>query len=63
MYAQVWSIASCEDGNWLASGGADSLMCLWKVRMYTVEPLNKGHFGANSFIPCREVVPISDIKY
>ena len=22
----------------------------------TVEPLNKGHFGANSFVPCREVV-------
>ena len=29
--AQVWSIASSEDGNWLASGGADSLICLWKV--------------------------------
>ena len=28
----------------------------------TVEPLNKGHFGANSFIPCREVVPISEVK-
>ena len=26
----------------------------------TVEPLNKGHFGANSFVPCREVVPISE---
>ena len=22
----------------------------------TVEPLNKRHFGANSFVPCREVV-------
>ena len=21
----------------------------------TVEPPNKGHFGANSFVPCREV--------
>ena len=29
----------------------------------TVEPLNKGHFGANSFVPCREVVPISEVKY
>ena len=29
---------------------------------YTVEPLNKGHFGANSFVPCREVVPISEVK-
>ena len=28
---------------------------------YTVEPLNKGHFGANSFVPCREVVPISEV--
>ena len=27
---------------------------------YTVEPTNKGHFGANSFVPCREVVPISE---
>ena len=26
----------------------------------TVEPLNKGHFGANTFVPCREVVPISE---
>ena len=27
---------------------------------YTVEPPNKGHFGANSFVLCREVVPISE---
>ena len=36
-----------------------------KVRhrnMLTVEPPNKGHFGANSFVPCREVVPISEVK-
>ena len=27
---------------------------LKRVReMYTVEPPNKGHFGANSFVPCR----------
>ena len=30
--------------------------------MCTVEPPNKGHFGANSFVPCREVVPISEVK-
>ena len=30
--------------------------------VYTVEPPNKGHFGANSFVPCREVVPISEVK-
>ena len=28
----------------------------------TVETPNKGHFGANSFVPCREVVPISEVK-
>ena len=27
---------------------------------HTVEPPNKGHFRANSFVPCREVVPISE---
>ena len=30
-FVQVWSIASSDDGRWLASGGADSLICLWKV--------------------------------
>ena len=30
-----------------------------KIRLcYTVEPSNKGHFRANSFVPCRDVVPI-----
>ena len=33
-----------------------------QVKCFTVEPLNKGHFGANSFVPCREVVPISEVK-
>ena len=33
-----------------------------KRSVYTVEPLNKGHFGDNSFVPCREVVPISEVK-
>ena len=28
----------------------------------TVESPNKGHFGANSFVPCKEVVPISEVK-
>ena len=27
-----------------------------------VEPQNKGHFVANSFVPCRGVVPISEVK-
>ena len=30
--------------------------------VYTVGPPNKGHFGANRFVPCREVVPISEVK-
>ena len=30
---------------------------------HAVEPPNKGHFGANSsFVPCREVVPISEVE-
>ena len=33
-----------------------------KITVYAVEPPNKGHFGANSFVPCREVVPISEVK-
>ena len=28
----------------------------------TVESLNKGHVGANSFVPCGEVIPISEVK-
>ena len=28
----------------------------------TVEPLNKGHYGTNDFVLCREVVPISEVK-
>ena len=28
----------------------------------TVEPLNKGHYEAKDFVPCREVVPISEVK-
>ena len=32
------------------------------IALYTVEPPNKGHFGANSFVPCREVFPISEVN-
>ena len=28
----------------------------------TAEPPNKGHFGANSFVLCREVIPISEVN-
>ena len=33
-----------------------------EVYTHTVEPPNKGPFGANSFGPYREVVPISEVK-
>ena len=35
-----------------------------KMGMYnnTVEHPNKVHFGGNNFVPCREVVPISEVK-
>ena len=28
----------------------------------TVEPPNKGHIGGNNVIPCRGVVPMSEVK-
>ena len=36
------------------------LMMVSRHVLGTVEPPNKGHFGANSFVPCREVVSISE---
>ena len=33
------------------------------LRKDTVEPLNKGHFGIRSTVPCREVVLISGILW
>ena len=32
------------------------------MHVHTVEPPNKGHFGANSFVTCREVFPISEVN-
>ena len=29
---------------------------------FTVEPSNKGHYGTNDFVHCREVIPISEVK-
>ena len=29
----------------------------------TLEPPNKGHYGANDIVPCREGVPISRVPY
>ena len=36
--------------------------CPPKTLFNTVEPLNKGHIGVNSFVRYREVVPISEVK-
>ena len=33
-----------------------------KRLLYTVEPPNKGHYGANVFVPCREVVPMYNLR-
>ena len=33
-----------------------------KIVSTTVEPPNKRYFEAKSFVPCREVVPISEVK-
>ena len=38
----------------------DAGKCSYSV--FTVEPPNKGHFGGNNFVPCREVVPFSEVK-
>jgi len=32
------------------------------VQICAVEPPNKGHFGTSCFVPCREVVPFSEVK-
>ena len=29
----------------------------------TVEPPNRGHFGASHVVLCREVVPFSEVQY
>ena len=42
--------------------GSTKFMCTKGYRHPTMEPPNKGHFGANSFVPCREVAPISEVK-
>ena len=45
---------------------AESLLETYgKIMQHKVQyepPLNKGHFGANSFVPCREGFPISEVK-
>ena len=33
------------------------------IKCYTVEPLNKGHFGNGSFVLSSEVVPISEVHH
>ena len=41
------------------------MCCCVYIRMYVqcavqLKPPNKGHYGTNDFVPCREVVPISE---
>ena len=31
--------------------------------IYAVQPTSKGHYGANNFVPCREVVPNNTLNY
>ena len=43
-------------------GGEDEDKRGCKIVWDTVEPPYKGHYGTNDFVPCREVVPISEVK-
>ena len=54
--------AAPEAGQWDAAGGDVSSTSFPPNVHNTVGPPNNGHFGANSFVPCREVVPISEVK-
>ena len=33
------------------------------LKLYTVKPPNRGHFGDGPFVPCREVVPFSEVLF
>ena len=50
----------------ILSKGADpnipNMVSCFFINKDTVEPPNKGHYGANGFVPCREIVPISEVK-
>ena len=32
-----------------------------QISFYTVEPPNRGYYGANGFVPCKGVVPILEV--
>ena len=49
-------------GKWKNGLECSVINLLWMSASITVEPQNKGHFAANSFVPCREVVPISMVS-
>ena len=34
----------------------------FQLSVYTVEPPNKGHYGAGNFVLCREVVLFSEVQ-
>ena len=40
----------------------DSLFSLIMCLLYTVESLNRGHFGTTHFVPCREAVLFWEVK-
>ena len=64
----VWRFTMCRQWlppiSWSSQDNPSqcSQLHLTVILRYTVEPPNKGHFGANSFVPCREVVSISEVK-
>ena len=48
--------------NELCSARHQEEILLQHLHVYTVGTLNKGHYVANDFVPCREIVPISEVK-
>jgi hypothetical protein len=46
----------------LGPSKSDIEFVLVTFSLYTLEPPNKRHYEANDFVPCREVVPISEVK-
>ena len=68
----MWGAAYCVGVDGLKISGSSQACCGFassrkrEIAMVktpfciAVEPLNKGPFGANSFVPCREVLRISE---
>ena len=56
------NILKVEDFGELMAKDISSKSFSLPIFISPVEPPNKGHCGANNFVPCREVVPISEVK-